>query len=267
MASTRLASSVSRSRNAGVARSLRTAARSRALASRIAAVCARTSPAAAARAALFASLEASASSRAAWRARTPSAAIASATDWDWATALRARAAERAGCLAVEAALTAALVIVQALGFVAGPGRGHPIGAFLGRARRSVINRWLPVSLRGTGPAPTPPGGTNRTRCRGKVPAGSTPEPTPRGSAFGACCRMPRVRGSNPTRIRQGRSGRLLSIEVRQRASGGAHPGIDNGGGRDAEFQRVDTTRCLRPHGGTVNVSSRSWPPLPERTSQ
>jgi hypothetical protein len=30
---------------------------------------------------------------------------------------------------------------------------------------------------------------------------------------------------------------------------------------------VDTTRCLRLHRGTVNVSSRSRPPLPERTSQ
>jgi Lon protease-like protein len=45
-----------------------------------------------------------------------------------------------------------------------------------------------------------------------------------------------------TRIRQGRSGRLLCIAVRRRASG-----IDNGLGRDADFERVDTTRCLRLH--------------------
>jgi hypothetical protein len=63
-------------------------------------------------------------------------------------------------------------------------------------------------------------------------------------------------------IRQGRSGRLLCIESVDEASG-----IDNGLGRDADFERVDTTRCLRLHRGKVNVSSRSRPPLPERTSQ
>jgi hypothetical protein len=33
------------------------------------------------------------------------------------------------------------------------------------------------------------------------------------------------------------------------------------------FQRVDTTRCLRPSRGTVNVSNRFQASFAERTSQ
>src|SRR5581483_6577624 len=114
MASMRLASRVRRSRKAGVGRPSRAAARSRALASRMAAVCARSSRAAALSAASLASVEARASAREASRALPPRAAIMSATDGAAATALRARATGRAGFLPAEAALAAALVMCWAL---------------------------------------------------------------------------------------------------------------------------------------------------------
>jgi hypothetical protein len=74
-----LGSSVRRSRNAAVARSFATTARSRAFASRIPATCVRISRAAAVSAAFFAFALASASSRAASRASPPSTDIASVT--------------------------------------------------------------------------------------------------------------------------------------------------------------------------------------------